>query len=616
MFKEFVYKLFSNKCQLKTLQLDISSDCSDGTLHQCLSPNSCLSELIEYQHPFYCLTLRHLYIRLNQTRFLENLIEHTPNLEQIVVEFSCSLGSFASWKSNIEALKQSKTNWFNKIPKLRLFSLKSFMEDDLDFIYLKWLLNNVNYIETLRLHIEQDNLNESTCQNIWKSWIDANFIHKYCLPDIIPNLIDFTFYICKECQLSSNEMKNIKNSFKIHPLFIEHQWTNVECLFDSIMSCQHLFCSSNSSINYSNIFNWTGCNDLWYNKHPSIAFLLDKSVQLSFKIPYTKIHKDVCDNDKFDLVVSLSVLSRMRKNKIIANPFRNVTKIQFGTPCNQQYVRTEKSNKLDEIRARVLAHLISMTVQLKYLIIEKFEWLLHIIQYAFTDVRMNALRTVQHVEFHCHSINKNVASMGNQLVRIVSLWMPYLQTLRICRPDDFPWTSHNSYLHSSARLKRLKSSETSKSIARHVIVFRHDLSQLVKSLNELTYLDISGKITGEIVEPYRQMAQTLFPHSRVDVEILRFHHPHRSIEFPSGIPEFVHIRNSWDLAGIPAFPAYSGIANKCYGIPEIMHIRNSWDLAGIPAFPAHSCLFRMCMNSGIPLLCFMATSTWLCGDAV
>jgi len=36
----------------------------------------------------------------------------------------------------------------------------------------------------------------------------------------------------------------------------------------------------------------------------------------------------------------------------------------------------------NEIRGKVLAHLISMTVQLKYLLIERFEWLLHVIQYV------------------------------------------------------------------------------------------------------------------------------------------------------------------------------------------------------------------------------------------
>ncbi|CAF5054106.1 unnamed protein product, partial [Rotaria sp. Silwood1] len=38
----------------------------------------------------------------------------------------------------------------------------------------------------------------------------------------------------------------------------------------------------------------------------------------------------------------------------------------------------------DQIREKVLAHLISMTVQLKYLLVERFEWLLHVVEYLCT----------------------------------------------------------------------------------------------------------------------------------------------------------------------------------------------------------------------------------------
>jgi hypothetical protein len=134
------------------------------------------------------------------------------------------------------------------MPKLRCFSLKTFVLTDAEFVNLKWLLNNLNYLEKLQLHLKSDRLSERRCQNIWKSFIDANFIRQYCLPDITPNLIDFGFYICSSCQLSFNDTERIINSFKIHPFFIEHQWTNVKCLFDPIMSCQHLF----SALQFSN----------------------------------------------------------------------------------------------------------------------------------------------------------------------------------------------------------------------------------------------------------------------------------------------------------------------------------------------------------------------------
>jgi hypothetical protein len=44
--------------------------------------------------------------------------------------------------------------------------------------------------------------------------------------------------------------------------------------------------------------------------------------------------------------------------------------------------RVDEPIDRNEIREKVLAHLISMTVQLKYLLVEQFEWLLHVVQYV------------------------------------------------------------------------------------------------------------------------------------------------------------------------------------------------------------------------------------------
>ncbi|CAF4428997.1 unnamed protein product [Rotaria sp. Silwood2] len=167
MIKQLVYKLFSSQCQLRSLRFDISNDFRDGSIHRCLVRNSYLCfKSIQYQHQSCCVTLRRLHIRLNRTCFLKNLVSHVPNLEKISVEFDSSLDSCVPWNSNVETLRQSKTNWFNKIPKLRYFLLKTFIYDDLEFLYLKWLLNNLNYVEKLRLHIKSDKLIETRCQNI------------------------------------------------------------------------------------------------------------------------------------------------------------------------------------------------------------------------------------------------------------------------------------------------------------------------------------------------------------------------------------------------------------------------------------------------------------------
>ncbi|CAF0999771.1 unnamed protein product [Rotaria sp. Silwood1] len=217
----------------------------DYDIHQCLTSDS-----IQYEHQSFCLTLRRLYLRLRYTRCLEDLIEHVPNLEQISVQFDISLKFDLSWKSNIEIMKQSNENWFNKLPKLRYFSLKTFIEDDCEFIYLKWLLNNLNYVKKLQLYLANYELDIRASQNIWKSFIDANFIRQYCLPDRIINLIDFDFYICSHSQ-SLNDIEKITNSFKNHSFFLDHQWTNVKCFFDRIMSCQHIFSCFTNSFRFS-----------------------------------------------------------------------------------------------------------------------------------------------------------------------------------------------------------------------------------------------------------------------------------------------------------------------------------------------------------------------------
>ena len=107
-------------------------------------------------------------------------------------------------------------------------------------------MNNLNYVKKLKIHLKSDKLHEKD-KVIWKSVIDANFIRQYCLPDEVINLINFDFYISSECKLSMINIERIINSFKIHPFFVDHQWTNVKCFFDSITSHQHL----TSSLSYT-----------------------------------------------------------------------------------------------------------------------------------------------------------------------------------------------------------------------------------------------------------------------------------------------------------------------------------------------------------------------------
>ena len=119
MIKQLLCQLFSARCQLTSLRLDISHGFRNPSIHRSLDSNSYLSfNSIQHELQSYCMTLRCLHIRLNHTRFLENLIEHVPNLEQMSVEFHYALkfGSFD--KSNVEKLTQSNKDWFNKVRKL------------------------------------------------------------------------------------------------------------------------------------------------------------------------------------------------------------------------------------------------------------------------------------------------------------------------------------------------------------------------------------------------------------------------------------------------------------------------------------------------------------------
>ncbi|CAF4978533.1 unnamed protein product, partial [Rotaria socialis] len=90
--KEFVFKLFSVKCQLTTLDLDISNDYDSIGIHTCfsLSSNRYLN-LINNKLVTYCTSLRCLRIQLIYGVFLEQIIERVPSLEILSVQFACSL---------------------------------------------------------------------------------------------------------------------------------------------------------------------------------------------------------------------------------------------------------------------------------------------------------------------------------------------------------------------------------------------------------------------------------------------------------------------------------------------------------------------------------------------
>lgn len=121
------------------------------------------------------------------------------------------------------------------MPKLQSFTLKTQVAGDFEFVYLKWILNNLNYIQKLKLHLDIN------YRSGMKTAIDANFIHRHFMPDITIYLIHFDFYISTRFKLSTdNDIEKIIQSFQIHPCFIDHQWTNVKCFVNPINSFQEI----------------------------------------------------------------------------------------------------------------------------------------------------------------------------------------------------------------------------------------------------------------------------------------------------------------------------------------------------------------------------------------
>ncbi|CAF0998932.1 unnamed protein product [Rotaria sordida] len=538
MLKQLIRQIFSNKCQLTCLRLDIADDNSPINIHQCLILSYRSTSSISNKMQYCCLTLRHLYICLKYTCFLEHLIEHIPNIERLSVTFKRRMDFEPRSKSNIETLIKSNGNWFEKVPKLNYFILKVFVKNDFEFAYLKWILNNLNHIQKFKLHLQIYRMYSSSDIMIKEYIVDANFIYQYCMPDIIINITDFQFYIISECQLLSSNIEKIINSFKIHQFFIDHQWTNVTCFYDPLMSYQHL---SSSNVNilqfmnglhfYANIFTWPRIQDVSIDLHPSLYLFLERLDEIYPNVShikvYTECYKDV---DQSDLAVSLRIPFEIGQRKITDIQLRNVTRLDLGF-CQSPMIKSRNTSMdVNKARAKVFAHLISMPVQLKHLLVEKIEWLYHIIQYASNELKTNALNSVQCAEFgipSCHYGSNDSIHIGKNLVPFLSTHMPHLQTLHLWRPDDFPWTSirpniNSGYFYYIDASRWTESLQTSESITQHVNIFEQDLCQLVEQLKQFVFLDIHGKIDPGKLEPYRSMIQKCFPCSIIDIELSRF----------------------------------------------------------------------------------------------
>ncbi|CAF1569586.1 unnamed protein product [Rotaria magnacalcarata] len=300
MFKQLIRQFFfPDKCQLICLRLDIADDDLPMNIHQCLIlPSHSSTSSISNKFQYSCLTLRYLYIRIKYSCFLEHLIEHIPNIERLSVIFKRSINIESRSKSNMIISRKSNGNWFEKVPKLNYFTLKTILDNDIELDYLKWILNNLNHIEKLKVHLHFNRMDSFEDTMVKVHVVDASFIRQYCLPDIVTNIKSFHFYIVSQCQLLSNNIEKIINSFKIDQFFISRQLTNVTCYTDRIMSYQYISSSSIANIPPSvnglifspNVFTWPNIQHVSINLHPSVYLLFERFDEMFPNSSHIKVY--------------------------------------------------------------------------------------------------------------------------------------------------------------------------------------------------------------------------------------------------------------------------------------------------------------------------------------
>ncbi|CAF1298954.1 unnamed protein product, partial [Adineta steineri] len=333
MFQQLLCQIFSEQCQLTSLKLDIKEIID--RVNQCLKSHSSLrSKTVSDGLQSYCTTLRQLDIHLNDADFLEDIIERIPNVEQLSVDLKRLQRSWNSTNYELQNLILPDGNWFNKVPKLKCFTLKSCVYNDLEFTYLKWLLNNINHVTKLDIHLYNDNI-WAKDQTIWKSIIDANFIRQYCLPDQIINLRNFQFYIYIRYQLLISDIEKIKNSFRIHPFFIDHQWTNVECFYQQKKSYQHIFSSTlrklqffDALMDYPILVEWLPAHVKIYLR-PSVYLFLEQFNKICPNASCITFISG-CFPEYLETLIPLSTLFQTQQLNLNNIQFRNVTKLRLG----------------------------------------------------------------------------------------------------------------------------------------------------------------------------------------------------------------------------------------------------------------------------------------------
>ncbi|UJR35474.1 hypothetical protein I4U23_028230 [Adineta vaga] len=243
----------------------------------------------------------------------EKLIKIFEEIIEIIFSNECRLTSlkfnfqsleiFPRSSSYIKTLIETNGIWFKKVSKLKSFTLKSSIWDNLEFAYFKWLLNNLNHIETLSIHLESPDDSE-TDEIIWNSIIDANFLNIKTSDEII-------------------------YSFQIHPAFLNHQWTNIKCLFDPILSNHKnyvLFYSHvPKAVNHSNI------RCIRINIDSNLHSSLRQLNQLFPNVSCIKVNLEYYMSFNISTMNSLITAFEIDKSRSLRNiQLHNVTRLDFS----------------------------------------------------------------------------------------------------------------------------------------------------------------------------------------------------------------------------------------------------------------------------------------------
>lgn len=119
VYQDFIAKLFSQKCRLTSLRIDICN--FHGGRYNILEHLRPVSDAflnsISYKGDQFCMTLRRLNIRLESIDFIENLFDRLPNIEQMSLEFSDKMEPRPERRFSDQLLKEVNGNWAKKVKK-------------------------------------------------------------------------------------------------------------------------------------------------------------------------------------------------------------------------------------------------------------------------------------------------------------------------------------------------------------------------------------------------------------------------------------------------------------------------------------------------------------------